>query len=122
MDTWDDKQTGQKRTRLRVVAENMQLLGGRSSGATELLEKAGQPARRLKNRRLPNRTKTRFRFEVARASGLLGRMDRKWGCSRYFSYERDRSLHRAQHAADRWAGPIAQIAGGFSGTATDPCS
>jgi single-strand DNA-binding protein len=34
MDTWDDKQTGQKRTRLRVVAENMQLLGGRPpSGA-----------------------------------------------------------------------------------------
>src|SRR6201987_2967476 len=29
MDTWDDKQTGQKRTRLRVVAENMQLLGSR---------------------------------------------------------------------------------------------
>ena len=33
MDTWDDKQTGQKRTRLRVVAENMQLLGGRPPGA-----------------------------------------------------------------------------------------
>jgi single-strand DNA-binding protein len=32
MDSWDDKQTGQKRTRLRVVAENMQLLGGRPSG------------------------------------------------------------------------------------------
>jgi single-strand DNA-binding protein len=32
MDTWDDKQTGQKRTRLRVVAENMQLLGGRREG------------------------------------------------------------------------------------------
>ena len=32
MDSWDDKQTGQKRTRLRVVAENMQLLGGRSAG------------------------------------------------------------------------------------------
>jgi single-strand DNA-binding protein len=32
MDTWDDKQTGQKRTRLRVVAENMQLLGARPSG------------------------------------------------------------------------------------------
>ena len=29
MDTWDDKQTGQKRTSLRVVGENMQLLGGR---------------------------------------------------------------------------------------------
>ena len=34
MDTWDDKQTGQKRTRLRVVAENMQLLGGRPSGGS----------------------------------------------------------------------------------------
>jgi single-strand DNA-binding protein len=33
MDSWDDKQTGQKRSRLRVVAENMQLLGGRPSGA-----------------------------------------------------------------------------------------
>src|ERR1044072_6587249 len=27
MDTWEDKQTGLKRSRLRVVAENMQLLG-----------------------------------------------------------------------------------------------
>jgi single-strand DNA-binding protein len=34
MDTWDDKQTGQKRTRLRVVAENMQLLGGRPPSDT----------------------------------------------------------------------------------------
>jgi len=32
MDSWDDKQTGQKRTRLRVVGESMQLLGGRSGG------------------------------------------------------------------------------------------
>jgi single-strand DNA-binding protein len=29
LDTWDDKQTGQKRSRLRVVSENMQLLGSR---------------------------------------------------------------------------------------------
>jgi single-strand DNA-binding protein len=35
MDTWDDKQTGQKRTRLRVVADNMQLLGGRAQGGAE---------------------------------------------------------------------------------------
>jgi len=35
MDTWDDKQTGQKRTRLRVVADNMQLLGGRRPGRAE---------------------------------------------------------------------------------------
>ena len=35
MDTWDDKQTGQKRTRLRGVADNMQLLGGRPSGGAD---------------------------------------------------------------------------------------
>src|SRR5450432_4914347 len=29
MDTWDDKQTGQKRSKLKVVAEGMQLLGSR---------------------------------------------------------------------------------------------
>lgn len=29
LDTWDDKQSGQKRSKLRVVGETMQLLGGR---------------------------------------------------------------------------------------------
>ncbi len=29
MDSWDDKQTGQKRTKLKVVGENFQFLGGR---------------------------------------------------------------------------------------------
>ena len=33
MDSWDDKQTGQKRTKLRVIGETMQLLGGRPPGA-----------------------------------------------------------------------------------------
>ncbi len=42
MDTWDDKQTGQKRTRLRVVGETMQLLGGRPSGAAAAGETAGE--------------------------------------------------------------------------------
>jgi single-strand DNA-binding protein len=32
LDSWDDKQTGQKRSRLRVVAENIQMLGGRGEG------------------------------------------------------------------------------------------
>jgi single-strand DNA-binding protein len=32
LDTWDDKQTGQKRSRLRVVGENLQLLGSRPEG------------------------------------------------------------------------------------------
>jgi single-strand DNA-binding protein len=32
LDTWDDKQTGQKRSRLRVVGEHLQLLGSRPEG------------------------------------------------------------------------------------------
>jgi len=32
LDTWDDKTTGQKRSRLRVVCERMQLLGSRDGG------------------------------------------------------------------------------------------
>ncbi|MBV8901832.1 MAG: single-stranded DNA-binding protein [Verrucomicrobia bacterium] len=31
LDTWDDKQTGQKRSKLRVVGENMQMLPGRGA-------------------------------------------------------------------------------------------
>ena len=35
LDSWDDKQSGQKRTKLRVVGETMQLLGSRPAGAAE---------------------------------------------------------------------------------------
>ena len=33
LDTWDDKQSGQKRSKLRVIGETMQLLGSRPGGA-----------------------------------------------------------------------------------------
>ena len=33
LDTWEDKQSGQKRSRLRVVGENMQLLGSKEGAA-----------------------------------------------------------------------------------------
>ena len=33
LDTWDDKQSGQKRSKLRVIGETMQLIGGRPPGA-----------------------------------------------------------------------------------------
>ncbi|MDD5349024.1 MAG: single-stranded DNA-binding protein [Chthoniobacteraceae bacterium] len=33
LDSWDDKTTGQKRSKLRVVGEGMQLLGGREGGS-----------------------------------------------------------------------------------------
>ena len=32
LDTWDDKQNGQKRSKLRVVCENFQMLGSRDGG------------------------------------------------------------------------------------------
>ena len=32
LDTWDDKTTGQKRSKLRVVGETMQFLGGKPEG------------------------------------------------------------------------------------------
>jgi len=34
MDTWEDKATGQKRTKIKIVAENMQFLDSKSSGAS----------------------------------------------------------------------------------------
>ena len=32
LDSWDDKQTGQKRSKLKVVCEHMQMIGGRGEG------------------------------------------------------------------------------------------
>ena len=41
LDTWDDKQSGQKRSKLRVVAEGMQLIGSRQGGGGESEEGGG---------------------------------------------------------------------------------
>ncbi len=53
LDTWDDKATGQKRSRLRVRAEQMQLLGSREGGgggggggAPRDEDEGGRPAQR----------------------------------------------------------------------------
>jgi single-strand DNA-binding protein len=44
MDTWDDKQTGQKRSKLRVIGETMQLLGSRPPPASgEAVETEREP-------------------------------------------------------------------------------
>ncbi len=46
LDTWDDKQSGQKRTKLRVVGESMQLLGSRPAAtAAADAGEADRPAR-----------------------------------------------------------------------------
>ncbi|HEV3409136.1 MAG TPA: single-stranded DNA-binding protein [Chthoniobacterales bacterium] len=41
LDSWDDKQSGQKRTKLRVIGETMQLLGSRQAGGGEMDEGSG---------------------------------------------------------------------------------
>ena len=48
LDTWDDKATGQKRSKLKVVGENIQLLGSREGGAAAPSgeAQAAPPARR----------------------------------------------------------------------------
>jgi single-strand DNA-binding protein len=43
LDTWDDKQSGQKRSKLRVIGETMQLLGGRPPGAASGGAEGGEP-------------------------------------------------------------------------------
>lgn len=47
LDTWDDKQTGQKRSKLRVVGERMQLLGGRGEGGGQQKSEDDPPGRLL---------------------------------------------------------------------------
>ena len=44
-DTWDDKQTGQKRSRIRVVGENFQFVGQREGGAGEGGDHSGASSR-----------------------------------------------------------------------------
>jgi single-strand DNA-binding protein len=59
LDTWDDRQTGQKRSRLRVVAENMQLLRGRSeseggSSSTAAQRRAAPPPQQRQTSKDPD--------------------------------------------------------------------
>jgi single-strand DNA-binding protein len=44
LDTWDDKQSGQKRSRLKVIGETMQMLGSRG-GAGDTGDEGDRPAR-----------------------------------------------------------------------------
>ncbi len=51
LDTWDDKQSGQKRSKLKVIGEMMQMLGGRPGGGGGGDEGGGEeaPARSAKS-------------------------------------------------------------------------
>lgn len=43
LDSWDDKATGQKRTKLKVVGEQMTMLGGRSGGQDRQQDHGSEP-------------------------------------------------------------------------------
>ncbi|MGI9114406.1 MAG: single-stranded DNA-binding protein [Chthoniobacterales bacterium] len=47
LDTWDDKQSGQKRSRLKVIGENMQMLGSPrgGGGGGEVEESSSRPSK-----------------------------------------------------------------------------
>lgn len=42
LDTWDDKQSGQKRSKLKVIGEAMQMLGGRPAPAGDEPDETGR--------------------------------------------------------------------------------
>jgi single-strand DNA-binding protein len=44
LDTWDDKQSGQKRSKLKVIGETMQMLGSRAGTGGDV-EEGASPAR-----------------------------------------------------------------------------
>ncbi len=44
LDTWDDKTTGQKRSKMKVVLENFQFLGGREGGEGGGASRAASPS------------------------------------------------------------------------------
>ena len=65
LDTWDDKQTGQKRSKLKVVGEGMQLIGSRGGG-----EKAAEGRRwRILRRRPEIRARPARPSPAAKAPG-----------------------------------------------------
>jgi len=53
LDSWDDKATGQKRTKLRVVGENLQFLGRRPSDGAESEPRTSSAGRPSEGQRRP---------------------------------------------------------------------
>lgn len=56
LDSWDDKATGQKRSKLKVVGENIQLLGSREGGSGGGEHGEGRSEGRTENRPAQSRS------------------------------------------------------------------
>lgn len=55
LDQWDDKQTGQKRTKLKVIGEGLQLIGGREGGGQHEEPRRAAPPPRPERNQHPRR-------------------------------------------------------------------
>jgi len=58
LDSWEDKQTGQKRSKLRVVGESIQFLGARQEGQPARTQTGGRPTQVRSENSAPARTAT----------------------------------------------------------------
>ena len=54
LDTWEDKQSGQKRSKLRVIGENLQLVGDKPSSGPEPAPGQGASAQSTFRRAAPD--------------------------------------------------------------------
>ena len=54
LDSWEDKQSGQKRSKLRVVAEGMQLIGSRGGSGSSEGDEAASSSRSSGSRTTPS--------------------------------------------------------------------
>jgi single-strand DNA-binding protein len=53
MDQWEDKTTGQKRSRLKIIGETLQLLGGKPQSSEGTSRRTEAPAEQPKPRPMP---------------------------------------------------------------------
>lgn len=56
LDTWDDKQTGQKKSKLRVIVDSFEFLGSREGGGGGGEQGEGRSEGRSENRPAPSRS------------------------------------------------------------------
>ena len=73
LDSWDDKQTGQKKSKLRVVVDSFEFLGGsrrwrRGGGGGGGGEYQGRPARRWQEVEVVEASRSRLRRRLSSAS------------------------------------------------------
>lgn len=63
MDTWEDRQTGQKRSKLKVIGENMQFIGGGQGGQGDQQGRSQQRPERPAQQPAPEKSEAAQAFD-----------------------------------------------------------